>query len=143
MANNYRQFSFALKLKSKKEVEWFKKRLDKARESEDDYGDMHDFDAVVYPTSPEDKNEPHVWFTDTGEYGNIDHIVIIVQEYLAKFNPKGYFLMTWADYCSKHRLDEFGGGFCIVMANRTAWSDEHKVVEKVAKGLERVNHHGP
>jgi hypothetical protein len=147
MANNYRQFSFALKLANKKEAVWFQKLLEKASDTEDPEsgGTMADFDWTVYGhvKPPEGTHQelqgPHVWFRDNGEYGNVDHIADLVQMYLKKFSPQGYFTMSWADTCSKHRLGEFGGGFAVVTAKEQHWMDENSLETKHAKTLTRRN----
>jgi len=141
VANNYRHFSFALKLANKKEAVWFQKRLEKAAKTpeEDEWGSMADFDWIVYPVNAEDKNLPHVWFRDNGEYGNVEQVANYVQEYLKKFCHKGYFTMSWADTCSKHRLGEFGGGFVVVTAKEQHWMNESAWVTKHTKGLESRN----
>ena len=144
MANNYRQFSFALKLANKKEAVWFQKLLEKAskREDPESGGTMADFDWTVYGhVKPAEgaPQETYVWFRDNGESGNIDHIADLVQIYLKKFCPKGYFTMSWADICSKHRIDEFGGGFCVVTAKKQHWLNEHEFTTKNTKGLTSRN----
>lgn len=145
MANNYRQFSFTLKLANKKEAVWFQKLLEKAQKTEepDGCGTMADFDWTVYGhvTPPEGVGDirPHVWFRDNGEYGNVDQVADLVQLYLKKFCPKGYFTMSWADTCSKHRVNEFGGGFCVVTAKKQHWLNEHEFLIESTKGLQSRN----
>ena len=137
MANSYRQFSFALKLKDKTEASWFRKLLSKAARTEDleSGGTLHDFEAtVVVPNHSKDETIPHVWFQDNGEYGNVEQIATIVETYLKKFRPRGYFIMTWADTCSKHRLGEFGGGTAVVTSKKTHWFSESEFVKQVTKG---------
>lgn len=141
MSNNYRQFSLSLKLANKKEAVWFQKLLEKAQKTEepDGCGTMTDFDWSVYPTKEEPKTNPHVWFRDNGEYGNVEQVADLVQMYLKKFCPKGYFTMSWADVCSKHRINEFGGGFCVVTAKEQHWFNENEFITKNTKGLESRN----
>jgi len=139
MANNYRQFSFALKLNNKKEATWCQKRLQKLSETEDEEGGgtKTDFSWEVYQPNP--TSESHVWFKDNGESGNVEQIADFVEEYLKKFEPKGYLVMTWADFCDKHRLGEFGGGVAVVTAGYQHWFQEHQWVSKLTKSLVRKN----
>jgi hypothetical protein len=147
MANNYRHFSFALKLANKKEAVWFQKLLEKAQKTEEPEsgGTMTDFDWTVYGhVAPQEGTHqelswPYVWFRDNGEYGNVDQVADLVQMYLKKFCPKGYFTMSWADTCSKHRVGEFGGGFCVVTAKEQSWFNENDFLTKHTKGLESRN----
>lgn len=140
MSNNYRNFSFALKLNDEPEVSWFRSRLIMAMNEEDNDGNPgHDFDATVYPEG--DNKDKYVWFRDNGEGGNLEQIADIVQEYLKQFNKKGYLVITWADYCDKHRLDEFGGGVALVTAKKTHWFNESKWITGLAKGLNDAGVH--
>jgi hypothetical protein len=154
MSNNYRQFSFALNLSSKAEAVWFQKELTKLSEKEDKDtgGTCADYDWTVYGHEesqvrdaltglPVPPGPPHVWFRDNGEYGNVDQIADVVQRYFKKFCTKGYFTLSWADTCSKHRIGEFGGGFCVVTAKGQHWSNEHEFVTKHTKGLESRDLH--
>jgi len=134
MADNYRQFSFSLKLNNKKEVAWFQKILSKAQETDDEWGTCADFDWST------DSAEPlHIWFRDNGGSGNVEQIAKFVEKYFKKFQPNGYFVVTWADTCSKQRTDEFGGGIAVVKATGTAWFQEGPWVRKQTKGLEQRN----
>jgi len=142
MANNYRQFSFALQLKNVKEAIWCQKRLKKLSETEDEEGcgTKTDFDWTVYrPTATDPKINPHVWFKDNGESGNVEQIADFVEEYLKKFDKQGYFAMTWADFCDKHRLGEFGGGLALVKADGQHWFQEHQWIDELTKTLTSRN----
>lgn len=147
MANNYRSFSFALKLNNKTEAKWFQKLLEKAQKTETkDGGFGTDFDWTVFGLdvpkgmlATQELQRPHVWFRDGGEYGNVEQIADFVGKYLKKFFPKGYFLMEWADTCSKHRLGEFGGGVCVVTATEQYWFNSKQWAENHAIGLTSRN----
>ncbi len=129
MANNYRQFSSALEFTKGREAiekKWCEDRLallerttsspdgDVVGEDEEieRYESRADFTSVV--------GEYQVWFS-AEESGNVEHIADFVQEFLAKFRPKGCWSMTWADTCSKARLDEFSGGGVFVTATGQKW----------------------
>jgi hypothetical protein len=141
MANNYRQFSFALKLANKKEAAWCQKTLKKLSETDDGEGGetTTDYDWSVYPTKEEPKALPHIWFRDNGEYGNVEQIANFVEKYLKKFQPNGYFTMTWSDTCSKHRIGEFGGGLAVVKARETHWFQDHQWIDELTKTLTSRN----
>jgi len=146
MANNYRQFSFALKLANKKESEWCQKELSRLSKIDDGEGGetSTDFDWTVFPvkkltvdTGAEES--PHVWFRDNGEYGNVEQIADFVQSYFKKFYKQGYFVMTWSDTCSKHRIGEFGGGLAVVTAKDQHWFQDHQWVDELTKTLTQRN----
>lgn len=120
MANNYRQFAFCLKLRNKEEADWFVKTLKEASEKEDEDGETcTDFDWDVGI-----EENFNVYFRDNGEFGNVEQIADFVEKYLKHFEVPGHFRISWADTCSKHRIDEFGGGFAVVTAEGTHWFNE-------------------
>lgn len=140
MANNYRQFSFSLKLNDTKESKWFQTQLQRASKKEDSDGiPLTCFDWTVYPNESSKESDPHVWFRDNGESGDVEQIAGFVEKYLKKFKPNGYFEMTWADTCSKQRIGEFGGGIAVVTAETTHWFNDHQWVTRLTENLERRN----
>lgn len=141
MANNYRTFSFSLVLNSKKEMTWCAKRLAKLKKTPDDDGndDSADFEYTVFPNEKAPEEAMHLWIHDYGESGNLEHVAAFVQEFFEKFDPKGFLVMTWADFCDKSRIDEFGGGLAVVRAYGTEWLNEEEWINSHTKGLKRRN----
>lgn len=125
MANNYCQASAQIDCLTKKEHLWWtqvladcEEALEQTTEGEEaqkrllalgatpsaiEYG--HDFEL----------DEKSIWFKGE-EAINIDLCVELVQTFLQKFRPNYCFAITWADFCSKLRLNEFGGGAAFVTA---------------------------
>ena len=140
MANSYRQFSLVLNLDNKKEETWCRKTLKKLSQTESaEGGSETDFDWTVYPAGEDPKSHPWIWFHDGGEYGNVEQIADFVEKYLKKFQPKGYFVLSWADTCSKSRVGEFGGGLAVVTANGPTWFNDSDWVNTLTKRLESRN----
>ena len=131
MANNYRQFSEELNLKTPEEVEWAKKRLSELRRSVDriaavevlegdEAEDLHRSESKADFEFSFDTNSV-VMFAE--ENGSVDDIASFVEEYLRTFDPTGCWSLTWADHCSKPRPGEFGGGAAFITASGTKWID--------------------
>lgn len=80
------------------------------------------------------------WWLSTHqyEYGDVAHVAYIVQAFIKKFRPDMVFTMTWAEYCSKPRLGEFGGGWSVVNKNEMlfggVWSEAEEHAEALRTG---------
>lgn len=139
MANNYLQFSEAISQLTEEERAWCEARLRHLKEvlpALDNDGQ----DENSAPCAPED--EPYLggemclgfqWSIDkegdgyclwmyAEESGDVEHVVLFAQEFLARFRPHDYFTLTWAETCSKPRIGEFSGGAVFVTAEETAWN---------------------
>ena len=123
MANNYRSFSEMLALNTDAEREWCKSYLK-------DLGDTEDGTEFGYAF--EDQG---LWvFTE--EYGNVDRVADLVQEFFKEFRPDGIFTLSWSDTCSKPRLGEFGGGAVCVTRNTVEWMTTDDWLTDKQKGHE-------
>jgi hypothetical protein len=105
MANNYTQFSQVIENLTKEEHDWIEETLEERFDIGNDewLGDY--FDHQLY--------DDYIWFYSE-EACSVDGVMDFVQEFLTKFRPNDVFSMEWADYCSKPRVGEFGGGACVV-----------------------------
>jgi len=113
MANNYLQFSFSCfdKLTPAEKI-WLDVRLDD-RWWEDNRPmgeDSRQFDAEI--------QGDHLWVY-AEEAGLVDNVIWLLRQFIATFRPKEAVIFTWAYTCSSMRVDEFGGGGCLVTKNET------------------------
>jgi hypothetical protein len=157
MANNYLQFSQTLLLASKEEMEFWNDALTiipsllqnfhlgedtpEARDkmlhdllvkfgvvfSEDifDDGSLGFEHEISYSEDNSSNNE--IWFY-CKEYGNTEFLGCLVQAFFNKFRKDGFFYVTYAESCSKMRVDEFSGGAMVVTADEIKY---HHVFEFV------------
>jgi hypothetical protein len=124
MANNYSQTSFVLECNTHEEA------LDVLKFANVLAGDG-DADSDEIPENiPDDDMDAcgdldlydagsnTIWFRDNGEGFNSDYFDTIIRYAIKKFKlkPMGY---TWANTCSKPRLDEFDGGAAFFKYNPT------------------------
>lgn len=157
MANNYLLFSDALVGLTEDQANWARDRLkyldmspvdlkdvygqpalDRIKEDgytfeESDDGHILDFQWEV-DAGPD--GEWSVWF-GSEEFGNIDHVVLFVQEFLTKWRPNGVFALSWAQTCSSARIGDFGGGAVVVTADEAqymnAWSWVQETVDLLCR----------
>lgn len=136
MANNYSQWSAELEINSEAEYSWLQEILSLDPYGMADENDSLDRDKVIseikqkfdFVLKYQDFDEPFPQFDSelsknglwvyAEEYGNIETLGRIIQAFFRKFRPDGFFDVTWADTCSKMRVDEFGGGAMVVTAEK-------------------------
>lgn len=129
MANNFTQFSFAIPLDAPEQVAWATS-VTEALATVDVYADSPPAlpEALIDVLSGVDEwvgysaevDEDGLWIY-AEESGTPEHVVPLVQAYLSRFDPEGYIGFEWADWCSKPRLDEFGGGSVFITATEARW----------------------
>lgn len=123
MANNYLTFSEQLGRLTKEEKTWLKQQLEYI---ESDEGDLPRF---LVGCGEEDVDEQGFEFeflssAASGRYlwlyaeesGNPQHVAILVQKFLQAFRPRECWSLTYACWCDKPRIGEFGGGAVFVTA---------------------------
>ena len=165
MANNYTQFSAELQLDNEDQCEWFHYLLnlndhidDYVVENEVEYDDEEDakndfIDQVnstygiklcaediddAYPNFQYKLQKDSLWVY-AEEDGNINMIGKMVQAFFNTFRPDGIFYLTYADTCSKMRIDEFGGGAMVVTAKKIDYFSTNDFVnEKLKEHKEKL-----
>ena len=95
MANNYCEFSSELELHNDAEKEWWINALGKGLDYEFGY----------------EINFNKIWFYGR-EFGNPEKVAYLVYRFFEtnRSNGNDCFVITYANYCSKLRVDEFDGG---------------------------------
>lgn len=141
MANNYSESSFTVPF-TEAEAEavkvWHKGYIGTcAILSVESCGDEYD-DKV--PGLQVEVGTGEAWFSGDGEYFNTTAAVFWVKGLLeAMGSDKGVFF-SWADWCSKARVGEFGGGACVVTRTETIWQfPSHLLREAAEAGIEIGN----
>ena len=120
MANNYCESSSFLdldkdKLERAKEIV---ERVIASIEGEDDEGLPEDYFGVEV-----DFEDSGIWFHHD-ESINTDNLEVLVKALLEELEIDEPFTFSWAYTCSKPRIDEFGGGACVVQRGQeSVWVD--------------------
>lgn len=113
MANNYQEFSFEIPDLTPEEGVWLKEEHGKT----DEDGELDDFlsafTLIVDPTV--------AYLFSDGDNGDLERVVTFVQMFLKAHRPDGAIGIEWADWCSKPRPGEFGGGAILVTATTDEW----------------------
>jgi len=121
MANNYLQFSEMITKLTPDETKWWADKIkaeDELRERSNSGEATEDEEEYIC------SGELHIDFENDGknvwlhgdEFGSVDRLAAVVQAFLIACRPKSCFSATWAEYCSKPRIGEFGGGGVFVTA---------------------------
>jgi hypothetical protein len=131
MANNYQQFSEIVAHLTPAECEWFETELLKEDECEEG-------PACAWSINNDTESKTHLW-VHADECGDIERVCNTVQAFIKKFRPDHVFTLQWADYCSKPRVGEFGGGYAIVtiddvVIESTWWLLQQKLIAKGLRG---------
>lgn len=124
VANTYLEFSETIDNLTPEEIVWWQNEADKVGNEDDN--------TVCYDHQLEDNM---VWF-HADECGNLEAVALVVQSFLAKFRFNDHFTLTWACWCSKPRIGEFGGGAMFVTAQEAIFYDAHQWVQKRKNELE-------
>ena len=152
MANNYLQFSFKIDNVTDAEAQWIKNYLENARKVVYDAApevtaaskpadsfleaalerSSLGFDWVLEPTI----EGPFLWLY-TEESGDPDLAAEFVRLFLKAHRPKQFVAFTWAETCSKMRLDEFSGGGAVVTAANVMMQSAYWYTNKHTKRLRK------
>lgn len=132
MANNYLQFSEIIPNITPEEAAWAKARLhemtDKFHEDPDE-GWYFEW-AVHEAHDPTDG--PHIWvYSEEGS--EPEHVAQFFKEFLKKFRPNECLSLTWASFCDKLRVGEFGGGGFFVTATKEYWYSPYDDISQETK----------
>jgi hypothetical protein len=134
MANNYLQFSFTIDEITDDERDWLRKLLDEADEpptcvlelgSDPDDCDTHEhqykglaqfgeLDDPGFHVEIEDDGSAWVYAEESGDPNAVGRFL---RAFLAAHRPESRLGFQWAEWCSKLRTDEFGGGAISVTAD--------------------------
>ena len=72
------------------------------------------------------------------ESGNVEAMVLGLQEFLAKFRgPKDVLRFCWANTCSRPVTDSFDGGGVAFTATESKWINVASVVDEIAEEMSR------
>jgi Fe-S oxidoreductase len=128
MANNYCQYSAALQIPKGREEEAEKIAARVAEELE-----KEDYCGTDWAVEDKGTEQPYVWFS-AEESGNPDHAESIAKAIVDEMKLDEPFVLSWANTCSKPRIDEFGGGAFVVRRGKdTVWVDATSEAMKQAR----------
>ena len=118
MANYYLQFSAQLNYQTDAQADWLRAQLDAAAES--DEGSVASYEQEIA--------HKRFWLY-AEEYGDPYRLKDIIAEWQTTFGITEPFVLTWAETCSKLRLDAFSGGAIAVYKGETKACSPERVVQ--------------
>lgn len=145
MANNYCQFSVQLNLKTTKEQEWWTNVLSVNEDSDPESNEAKLFMKVSSDPVSETYNfdsevqDKTVWLYGE-ESGDPYEVAHLVHHFFKELRPKGkdLFVITWADTCSKMRLNEFGGGTIVATKVGVGCCSDKDQLEYATQNIETI-----
>lgn len=152
MANNYSQFSEGMfENLTPEEEKWITEVLEVDDEDAEKVqkllGDIQ-FDAEMWPGfryKIEAEREVRYLWLYSDEYVCSDNVIAFLQAFIRKFRPDAVVSFTWADYCSRLRVGEFGGGWGVVTAEKyetgSAFGEVARIMKELSAGGKKSAHY--
>ena len=109
MANNYLQLSTSIENITPEEKKWIDDNIEKFSQRDDDGDDYTTFQWDL------EQDGSYLWIYGE-EYAEVDNVADFMQAFLKDNRPEGYLYFSWAETCSKLRIDNFHGGAYFVTA---------------------------
>lgn len=144
MANNYSESSFIVpftEANTETVKEWHKRYLDECDRllGISGEGNCDEYDDKV-PGLEIEVGTGEVWFSGDGEYFNVTAAIFWVKSLLEATKCDNGVFFSWADWCSKSRVGEFGGGACVVTRTETIMQYPSDLLREAAEaGIEIGN----
>jgi len=133
MANSYLQFSFmAFEKITAAERLWLEEREDSTW-----WETNHEEEYMGFSMEVEKGDILWIW---AEESGFVDNVAWLIRHFLARFRPRDHVVFEWAYFCDKLRLDEFGGGACLVTAKSEVFFHPLTMAEQYAQDGESHPH---
>jgi hypothetical protein len=163
LANNYTQWCIGIEFASPEEKEWFQTTVKNMQEYSElfsanpdkqenaaDFEEMeklksalgsvaNTFDElreyVSFEVSYTSKDGKEVVYIESTEVADPSEVEYLLQAYLQKFHPTKSISLSWASWCDKSRVNEFGGGGVFITANEISHMNSWDWLEEREKEL--------
>ena len=134
MADYYTQFSVEVPLPVNDTVgqfarDWFKNE----EEQYEEFDDANPFYGFNYSI-----DDGGVWIW-SDESGDVNSTINVIQKYLKDHSIDGGIYFSWANTCSKPRVDSFSGGECVITGSEVIYPES--VLDVInGNGIKIINH---
>ena len=145
MANSYIESSFEVCVNSLEELEWWKKEGKREVPVDIDPCDIKPIMSQDWELVNNDRKAGAfvVWFYGDPDI-DVECAAVVIQRFLKECRPQGSCGFSWAETCSKPRLDSFGGGACFITATNISWqSSGDWLSNKYKKALDKNTETAP
>ena len=109
MANNYLQLSTSIENITPEEKKWIDDNIEKFSQRDDDGEEYSTFDWDWQ------QDGSYLWIYGE-EYAEVGNVADFMQAFLKENRPESSLYFSWAETCSKLRIDNFHGGAFFVTA---------------------------
>lgn len=146
MANNYTSASFVIPVKDSELTRQRLKALQLWIDEEDAdtlhqcFGEKAEAVAKAMEERVDQGDLGFDWYVEDGKLGlchdetiDMEAAVTVAQLLLDMDDNDTVYAATWADTCSKPRVDEFGGGAVVFDRHRAEWQATHATCEELRK----------
>jgi len=90
----------------------------------DDSGDKGYWGQTSLSKTGEASYKPSLWLYEE-ESCSLESPIELIHQFFKKFRPTDYLILSWAETCSKMRVDEFGGGEVLITGDWVYWPPRH------------------
>jgi len=130
MANNYLQLSTSIEDITPEEKKWIDDNIEKFSQRDDDGDDYTTFQWDL------EQDGSYLWIYGE-EYAEVDNVADFMQAFLKDNRPEGSLYFSWAETCSKLRIDNFHGGAYFVTAKEQKCVSSFAFISKELESSER------
>lgn len=82
------------------------------------------------------RQPPYLLYVFAEESGDLDTATTFIQTFLRECRRKDIIELRWADWCSKPRPNEFGGGVVLISATDVRYLDPHAWVRATSEEMQ-------
>jgi hypothetical protein len=130
MANNYLQLSTSIENITPEEKKWIDNNIEKFSQRDDDGDDYTTFQWDL------EQDGSYLWIYGE-EYAEVDNVADFMQAFLKDNRPEGSLYFSWAETCSKLRIDNFHGGGYFITAKEQKSVSSFAFISKELESSER------
>jgi len=134
MADNYLQLSTSIENITPEEKKWIDDNIEKFSQQ----NDAPDDDGCDYSTFQWDweGDGSYLWIYGE-EYAEVDNVADFMQAFLKENRPESSLYFSWAETCSKLRIDNFHGGAYFITAKEQKFVSSFAFISKELESSDR------
>lgn len=141
MANNYLQLSTMIEDITPLEKKWIDENIEKFDKDFYYSKDDENFDEEDYSSAFQwvfEEEGTSLWIYGE-EYANVESVADFMHAFLKENRPDGCLSFSWAETCSKLRLDNFHGGGYFITAKEAKFVSSFSFIDSERELFANVN----
>ena len=142
MANNYLQLSTGIENITSEEKKWIDDNIEKFSQQDDDGYDYTTFQWEWEKNATDCDGEKtvqdgsYLWIYGE-EYAEVGNVADFMQAFLKENRPESSLYFSWAETCSKLRIDNFHGGAYFITAKEQKFVSSFAFISKELESSDR------